>query len=430
MSTKQKIIKDDNELRLAFKPSPNPANNDYPIVVKDHSVNYAFKFPLSGNQFTDHESTQAFNIGLGQEYSLRFEGCTFEDPITLYFSPEKPNRDIFFLNCTFKKRVSINSYKKIATFSKCTFEEVFAKNSLIEGKMRFWECDFEGFVNFRNTRFEGLADFWRSKFHKTMIFYKTDFMNTVVFSATTFEENVLFTYTLIDKLILFRGTKIKKGFDLSLAIIQGKLGLFEFNLKDFKEVEFFDNEQRYEDAVSIHGVIPINNKRETFRILKDNLESQKNLSESLKFKAIEKEVLRRELIKKSTVTIEQSWWNTLKSKTNNRLERLNLWLNKISNDHGDSYGRAFLFIVVIGWVWFYSSLIASDQFYFTLDYTKWCFGDGLILFLEFLNPIHKWDFIEKDFIQPNVWFYLFDFFGKISIGYGIYQFVQAFRKYK
>jgi len=416
-------ITDENDLRVALcTPSINPLNNEYFAIVDNYEIEYNFRFPLSGRQFTDYESSQVFNQSFNVNYTLKFQNCIFNNDIILYFHQALANRDIIFDNCTFNKNVSITSYENNILFHDCTFNGVVdTKNAIIKGKVRFRECNFVEQVNFNNTRFEALVDFWRCQFQKKTIFYKTD----LVFSAATFKENVLFTYTLINKLILLRGTKIEKGFDISLAIIHGKLGLFEFKLQDFPEVDLLYDEDNYEDAVSTQGIIPINNKRETFRILKDNLESQKNLSESLKFKKIEKEVLRRELSKQSKFMKDSS----VLVKINNFLDQVNLGLNKLSNDHGNSYGRAFIFTVVAGWIFFYLSLLVSDQFYFTFNYNAWNFNDGFILFIEFLNPLHKLDYIDNK-MQSNVLFYIVDFFGKMIVGYGIYQFVQAFRKYK
>lgn len=430
MTTQTENIGSEADLRVEFKTDIiDPNNNDYWILIENFTIDYDFKFPLISSLFNDYESTLPFNNISDIEYGLKFKNCIFKKNVQLY-SIESKNRDIYFDNCLFEDVFYFRSYENIITFWNCTFKNVVkAQNAILNDKVRFRECDFENEVNFINTKFVGLADFWRSKFYQKMIFYKTDFMDTVVFSAVTFKENVLFTYTLINKLILLRGTKVEKGFDISLAIIYGKIGLFEFNLNDYKDSQFINDEEEYENAVSESAIIPIKNKRETFRILKDTSESQKNLSESLKFKAIEKEVLRIELINYTNLTSSDKWLTKFKKVLNNRLERINLGLNKISNDHGDSYGRAVLFILAFGWCFFYFSLLATEKFYFTIDTTKWQFSDGFKLFVEFLNPIHKFDYIENTQLS-SAWFYVFDFLGKTFVGYGIYQFIQAFRKYK
>jgi len=409
-------INDENDLRVVFTTGIiNQSTNDYWIVVDNNIIEYDFKFPLISPKLEDYESTLTARI-FG-DFGMKMQNCIFNNTIILYKGIRNP-KNIFFDNCTFNDRVSIHGFDTgVITFSNCTFNKLFdARNAIINGKVRFRECYFKDEAIFRNTRFNELADFWRSIFHKKTIFYKTDFINTAVFSAATFKENVLFTYTLIDKLMILRGTKIEKGFDLSLAIIKGKLGLFEFNLDNYKGVEFFTDEDRYEKAVSELAVIPIKNKRETFRILKDNLESQKNLSESLKFKAVEKDILLAELKhEKFSVT--------------NLLNRANLFFNWLSNNHGNSYGRAFFFIIGFGIIFFYFSLISLERFSFSITPCEWASDTSFKYFMEFLNPIHKFDYLGAETMLTNG-FYILDFTGKAFIGYGIYQFIQAFRKYK
>lgn len=428
MEATKKVIKDDNDLRVSFNVDTiRPSENEYWILVENCSIEYDFKFPLESSQFEDHES--ALPLANIVSYGLKFKNCTFENRVALY-KKTKADRNIFFEDCTFKKNILLRNSKVVITFLECKFKDVFlAMNAKLEGKIKFWACNFYEDANFRNTKFLELADFWRSTFHKKTIFYKTDFLNTVVFSASTFKENVLFTYTLINKLILLRGTKVEKGFDLSLAIIYGKLGLFGFDLNDYKDYEFINDENEYETAVSENAIIPIKNKRETFRILKDNLESQKNLSEALKFKAIEKEVLRLELNKFKAINSSDSYFLKLKSKFNNYLERFNLWLNKLSNEYGSSYGKSFIFIVLLGWIIFYLSLLSTETYTFSVSPSDWEFNEGVKFFIEFLNPLHKSDYMGEEIIL-STGFYIIDFFGKIIVGYGIYQFIQAFRKYK
>lgn len=425
-------IKQESELNQHLKPDiVHTISNEYWILVENLTIDYDFKFPLESNILKDFQ--QDLFLGKLQTitYGLKFKNCTFKKPITIYKTPND-RRNITFSTCTFDERIFIRGSEGIITFSnKCVINhEITAENAVLDNKIRFRECQFVGNVNFRNTTFKELADFWRSVFHKKTIFYKTDFLNIVVFSAVTFKENVLFTYSLIDKLLLLRGAKAKKGFDISLAIINGKLGLFEFNLNDYKDVVFVDDEEIYEKNVSELAIIPIKNKRETFRILKDNLESQKNLSESLRYKAIEKEILRNEL-KSFKNNSEATSWDRFRKWLNNKLDLINLLLNKLSNDHGSSYGRAFIFTIIVGWIFFYCSLLLTKTYSFIGIHrmSEWEFTEGFKLFIQFFNPIHKLDYIDKT-ENLTLGFYIFDFLGKAFVGYGIYQFIQAFRKYK
>jgi hypothetical protein len=358
--------------------------------------------------------------------------------------PTVKGYSLTFNDCTFDKNVNMsndNNKSCVLTFENCIFEkEVIAEDAVMDGKIRFKNCHFKGVVNFKNTTFNNLADFWGCVFHEKTIFYKTAFLETAVFSATTFKENILFTYTLVNKLIIFRGTKVKKGIDLSLTIISGDLSVFDLNVNDYDAIDVskyakdelnknkrsnstkeekqraFDKiyENKYEKSVYENGEIPLTNKRETFRILKKYYESQSNFIESIPYKKLEKESLRKEFNNKTSLT--------------NFLDKGVLFLNKYSNNFGTSIKYSFWFIVLFGGLLFYLSVLQTSlfSFSFSIDWDSFCKGLGY--FMQFLNPTHKINYLGN--VNATTLFYILDFFGRIIIGYGIYQFIQAFRKFR
>jgi len=103
-----------------------------------------------------------------------------------------------------------------------------------------------------------------------------------------------------------------------------------------------------------------------------------------------------------------------------------LMLNKVSNNHGESWIRALLLTLASGAI-FYVLLLWSLNL---------CFNSGEIdydlfgYYFEFLNPIHRSNFLENKYFGsfPGVAIYL-DFIGRLFIGYCIYQFIAAFRKH-
>lgn len=334
-----------------------------------------------------------------------------------------------FKNCEFRGTFRIRNSSENIVFENCDFIEAFnLQNTRFDKKARFRKCNFKGKTNFNNTAFKDLADFWQCTFKKKVIFYKTDFLATVVFSAATFKENVLFTYSLIDKLILFRGTKIEKGFDISTAIRSGEMGIFDFHVKDYKSLNKNLSEEAYERVISETAEIPIKNKRETFRILKQEHISQNNVVQSIEYKKLEKETLRNELRIK---LVEENKSRILKKAEylEVKLDQFNLWLNKYSNNHGSSYGRAFAFIVLVGWSFFFGSVMATSKYVFYPNFSLAAFLDGLKYFVQFLLPTHKFDYLGVG-VEYGTPFYVFDFFGRLFVGYGIYQFIQAFRKFR
>ncbi|SHJ66754.1 Pentapeptide repeat-containing protein [Maribacter aquivivus] len=327
-------------------------------------------------------------------------------------------------------------HNTVFEFINCHFYgDLVAEESTLDCKVKFRNCHFHGDVNFRNTTFKDLADFWKCTFHKPITFYKTDFYSTVVFSASTFKENVLFTYTLIDKLMILRGTNPEKGFDLSLAIIAGQISVYDFKMDDYKSfgkiyketnkaidenksLEYSDAyETIYDAAVTIGHKIPIENKRETYRILKSQLESHKNFIDAVPYRVMENKTL-----------LKESWKKLVNGHTFSRpiSNIIVLSLNAISNWFGQSYILGFIFTASIGGLFFTWMLSYIGHFELTTDVTEWQWQ----YYVQYLNPTHRADFMKAVDENPSQGFYILDFVGRIFIGYGIYQIIQAFRKYK
>lgn len=125
------------------------------------------------------------------------------------------------------------------------------------------------------------------------------------------------------------------------------------------------------------------------------------------------------------------WW-----KREHLSEKFNLWLNGATNYYGQNYVKAFCVTIIWSSIFytFYCLLLG-----FRLDLSSpssWnIFWEIFLNFFEFLNPIHKADYIadallglEKPKDIPSSargW----EVISRILNGYFIYQFVQAFRKY-
>ena len=335
---------------------------------------------------------------------------------------EKTKIEYEFSDCTFNNyEIRIGNTSKNITFigEKKFTENLILKNSDLKGKIRFRYCKFNK-VDFRNTKFNDLADFWNCVFQQKTIFYKTDFYGNAVFSSATFKENVLFTYSLIEKVIIFRGTTFEKGLDLSTAIIAGTISYFDVNLYYYDAERDKDKEQ-YENFISYDAKIPVKNKRETYRILKNNYEKLSNNSESLEMKELEMKTLLDEV--KYKIFKE--------AKLRHLPNYFLLQLNKFSNNYGNSYTRGAMFTVFSGTIIFYLSSISTGKFHFSTCFSWDAFVEGSKYYWQFLLPTHRFDYMGKtiNFKFENV-FYFIDFIGRIVVGYGIYQTIQAFRKYK
>lgn len=367
------------------------------------------------SSYSDHWFRE--QIGQGEEYSLQVNIHNYNFPLPVVAS-EDVGGNFIFINCQFQGGFDV-------------------RETEFTGKLKARLCDFY-VTNFFNTVFTDLADFYKCDFHYDIIFLKTDFLGTTVFSASTFWNKALFTYSLIDKELILRGTNFESGVDFSLSIGRKEINCFGLVVKDFvhdkvilMENEDYDN--AYERCVTEDALIPIENKRETYRILKQTLVSQGNISESLFFKVREKETLRVELRKQRFIESDANKkWRWVKKSSfyiGICLDRVNLWLNKRSNYYGKSYGRAVVFVVLVGGLFFYLSCIFSPSFVpaWHFDWSTFCLG--VSYFFQFLLPTHKFDYMG-DVSSDVTAFYIFDFLGRLFVGYGIYQFIQAFRKYR
>jgi len=115
-------------------------------------------------------------------------------------------------------------------------------------------------------------------------------------------------------------------------------------------------------------------------------------------------------------------------------------LNGLSSRHGDSWFRAFLFILVCTPAFFLLYNIVGAAYGLELSnpfkLSNWNFViDGFSntwvnkkYLFEFFLPIHRFDFMEHT-ISTNAWTAFIDFVSRIAIGYGIYQFIAAFRRH-
>lgn len=384
------------------------------INIKNISFDFDVIIPLNYNGGLAVNPSNYIN-----NCKYNFINCNFYKEVLI----QNSKHELIFEHSNFNSNMKLNSRDRNLTFINSHISDIDVSESKFgdtkgnSGKLRLKSSDIYK-SNFKNATFLSLVDFYYSTFHNNTIFYKTDFMNIVVMSATKFKQNLLFTYTLLNDKVIMRSTIFEKGFDFSLSIIKGQLAIFDLHhsYKLYTSTDGLKEEREYERAVSYDGIIPTQNKLETYRLLKVEFESQKNVPEYLNFKLHEKETFKK-ILNKQKLT----WKNSF--------DQITLWLNRVSNKYGTSYSRAFLFTVIVGWLFFYLSLIATDTYEFTFKISEWEFGEGLSYFTQFLVPTHKFNYMGNE-VQLTPGYYIFDFFGRLFTGYGIYQFIQAFRKFK
>jgi hypothetical protein len=329
-----------------------------------------------------------------------------------------------FKNCKFSFKLNIHETleTKLTFEQNCEFADLNFNNATIKKNIRFYECSFNGDCDFENTKFLDLVDFWNSTFYKPILFYKTDFLSTTVFSACHFRENVLFTYSLFEGKVIFRGATFNKGLDLSLAINSGEYNFFNMTLNNYYS-ENHSNEEDYNRIIESF-IIPTINKKETFRIIKQHFQSNGDDLEYVKYLKLEKKPIYQIITQNFVKNNPFQFWNYI----HYLFDLLSLSLNRISNNHRNSYLLGIGFTIIFGVIFFSLSLLSLPDFSINFDPNNWEKMGLWKDYISFMNPTH--DIKLFDNYCPTGWTYFWQTWGRIFVGYGIYQTVQAFRKLK
>ena len=320
------------------------------------------------------------------------------------------NVKIEFINIIFKNKFTFNNrkiFKQSLEFIKCYFYFIPSfGDKIFESKIKFRLCEFER-IYIHNATFNEYLNFYDCLFFGKVIILKCSFNDNVVFTKSTFQSNCLFTYSNFEKLGIFSRAKFHDkdknptALDLSQAIINGQLIFFDTILGNYKAFKIDSDSKNFDKTINEGDVIPMQNKRETFRIIKHQLLQQNNVIEAEKYDKLEKQTLLYETYKNF--------------KIKNMSNLFLLLLNKYSNNYKTSWLYALIFTLSVASI-SHSILSISES-------NDFC--DGL-KFIKLLNPI---DFsFYSDAHSGKI--YTVYFLAKISIGFGIYQLIQAFRKYK
>lgn len=164
--------------------------------------------------------------------------------------------------------------------------------------------------------------------------------------------------------------------------------------------------------VSINRITDESYKRENYRQLRIAMENQGSRREALRYKSLEMHYLRKD--------VAFGW------------DKLLLYLNYLSNNHGLSWSRGVLFTVLssLGFFLMYQTTIPSPSFWWTGDFSlqenKEAFKNGAIDFLRYLSSFPTLRFSDDG---DGFWTNVVVILSRIFAGYGIYQTIVAFRKY-
>ena len=110
-----------------------------------------------------------------------------------------------------------------------------------------------------------------------------------------------------------------------------------------------------------------------------------------------------------------------------RQDKIILWLNKNSNEFETNWVVGVNFSMLVGCLTYFTILLSINS-NIVFDESPEGISNFLTSLVDVFN-ITKWDNLEIIGVKLKDLSYLLLFIGRIFIGYGYYQTIQAFRKF-
>jgi len=439
------------------------ANNE----IKQSIIFYDFLIKLSN---THCKAIEKKEDKLVFKSKLILKNITFEKEAT--FKNIDFEKEVIFKNIVFEKEVI---FKDIIFEKEVIFKDIIFKNKLnevtsdteVKKGTIFEKVTFKESVDFKETEFNetsfnfvvftGEADFKRAKFYDDISFEYTTFKKRGAFAGITLQKNISFRCLVLnDKShIYFRNTtedidkKLYKNKKISICdtVINGRI---DFNNNMIGIIDLSGSVVIGSGTLNMIKFDPKCEDYQTATILKNEEIKKNNIIKALEYKAEEKKLYAKDLYDKY-LEMKKSPKNSDNKKWQNRFERLSIWLSKISNNHGQDWMKAvrFTFIGAFGcFLLFYclAPLDISDLYYCLLTSLgtdlKECFNSCEIArWNNFIPEFFKY-LIPTNYSLLNIyldnavsaWYYKalassVYILGKIWVGYGIFEIIEAFRKF-
>lgn len=370
--------------------------------------------------------------------SIHFNNCTFSKPVKMYsaFSIEFDS-EIIFDTCVFDADVEFNGilFTKSVSFTSCCFigKFSFSDNQLLK-TFRLYGTKFNNEVFLDRSKFNDIVLFSKGD-DRTVFRSKVSFSNAEINDARfwnmIFEDDVYFQNTKFNCPIYLNNALFKK------LLVFAEIGTF-FEKIEIKESIFLDGAEI--NKLIIHNVIfehyvSLNDANIRHVEINNSIFAKYYLSLSgAKIHEVKDEytarTLKNEAIKATNTPMaiqmkakELDFYYCSLEWRKNLFEKCPLWLMKYSNKYGEDWFRALVFILCC-WVAFFSLFVISrDGLGATFIWSDISYLKEAINFLWLLNSSKDIESIR------TIWQVVFFLLGKISIAYGIYQLIAAFRKH-
>ncbi|WP_348799136.1 hypothetical protein [Flavobacterium adhaerens] len=394
----------------SFKLSFNECVFNEDITINDIEFDYIF--------FIDSKKIKNIHIdGIFNRLRFNNKGIPLNGDIAIWAKIQKElNLDNIFIEKG-QLDLNINSFDNLENKN---FSSTFKNAKIYEGS--FVNSHFGEYANFKNLKIFHKLIFEDCKFVKSNFefsdFKSTSFNNCKFYSTTLIENSQQLNYAELkfiacrfEKYVLFDNS-IFKSFEISHSVFQKKVSFdsFETNMMKLHQVTFA--EAAYFDDLNKNNNDVIENwDRKTLRAIKRELVNTHNQIDYLRFKAYELIAYKKE------VNQNKLNWKDL----------LILHFNEDSNYFGLDWTKGIRFIFQWSFIFYVLYIISYSA---RIDDSN-CIPkieDFLTNYLKFTNPL---SFLDTPLVNSEDYFLplLFTSMSKIFVSYGIYQTIQAFRKF-
>jgi hypothetical protein len=366
--------------------------------------------------------------------SIIFDNCRFENNLNIGMSRREIK--LSFENCVFfKEIIASGNYSEISFINKNPENSI---ESIRFVELNSSKIDVKGY-NAASISFESNNNLRKLKISDSSIStLNLDFVTIggVEIEETDINQLVSGKRTIIENYFRIKSEGSKKISSIKVEeskmakeVIIERINMVTFNFlpATWDNIEIFkvryciierfkiDHAKLKKDALfsDFTSTRVFHSERETFGYLKAQMERLNNKVDAFYFSAYELKALKESL----------SWKNSLEDK-------LVLTLNWESNRINTSPLRGVVFTFFVAQMFFIIYLSTLAGWKFSLDF--WHIANARINeywtnFFHFFTLTHPLTFMSS--YGSTGWSYLVDVLGRIFIGYGIYQTVQAFRKY-
>lgn len=344
-----------------------------------------------------------FQNNVNIDFEIKILLCEFQEMFYIHSNEFLKTSIINLIQNTFYQYSTIkNNLFNNLNFTKQYFKDflIFENEFLENSKSSFSECEFVK-ADFSNCNFAELT------------FHNCDFNGTTWFEDCKSIEtaNVKFAACKFEKYSLFDNSKFN-GIEILRTKFLDKASFENFETNSFTIHQATFTESAYFEDLNKNNTEVIENwDRKTLRAIKRELVNTHNQIDYLRFKAYELNAYKKEIDK------DKLNWK----------DSLILYFNEESNNFGLDWTKGIGFIIqwsFIIYIFYIISYAARVDDISKLNDTSAFF----INYLKFLNPF---SFLKLPIEDSENYFlpFLFFIFGKTFVSYGIYQTVQAFRKF-